>query len=267
MLKLPLSLQACSVALVLAFAGCGGSVTSSDGGGGGTTASGGTSSGGTSSGGTGGTGGSSAECTAAAEAITSQTSGVQTCTSVVRLDYQSFEIKGYHIVCSADGATTEDAARATAQADTGFGQNATLLSGPNPTDEWVFFQSPGDFGGVGVVAARHGKTVFGGGVVWSGHGEITYPAAFEPASDLASGCANMTPEPSARGWDLEQEMALTDAEVKAALDVVWQTALPDGLQGGGYVFDAVVLLYPPTVGVLDPTTAEWIVMVNSGWLE
>ena len=57
------------------------------------------------------------------------------------------------------------------------------------------------------------------------------------------------------------------ADVDAALAVVWQTALPEGLWQGGYVFDAAVLLYPRTVGAFDPATAEWVALVNSGWLE
>lgn len=36
---------------------------------------------------------------------------------------------------------------------------------------------------------------------------------------------------------------------------------------GGYVFGATVLRYPRTVGAFDPTTAEWIVLLNGGWLE
>ena len=32
----------------------------------------------------------------------------------------------------------------------------------------------------------------------------------------------------------------------------------------GELFEAVVLLYPRTVGLLDPQAAEWIVIVNAG---
>ena len=56
-------------------------------------------------------------------------------------------------------------------------------------------------------------------------------------------------------------------EAKMALEKVWNSALPIGLAKGGYIFDAMVLLYPRTVGALNPATAEWIVLVNSGWLE
>ena len=53
----------------------------------------------------------------------------------------------------------------------------------------------------------------------------------------------------------------------AALQVVWNTALPNGLWKNGYVFDAVVLLYPPSVGAFDPNVAEWVVLLSSGWLD
>jgi hypothetical protein len=34
-----------------------------------------------------------------------------------------------------------------------------------------------------------------------------------------------------------------------------------------YLFDAVVLLYPRTTGAFDPATAEWIALLQGGWLE
>lgn len=241
----------------------GGSGGATTGGSGGTTSSGG--SGGASTGGAGGA--TSADCKAAVAAIAAQTTGVKTCTTLVRLDYQTFTIKGYRIFCDPYAATTEAAARATAQADTGFGQAGQLLSGPTPADEYVLWEPAGDFGGVGVVSARSGKTVFGGGIVWSGTGQISYPATFDPPGLLGQGCTNTAQVPSARGWDLVSAMPLSADKVSAALDVVWGTALPDGLMQGGYLFDAVVLLYPPTVGAFDPGVAEWEVLVNSGWLE
>ena len=237
-----------------ATGGSGGTTSSSSGGAGGATGSGG--------------GNPSADCKAALASIAEQTSGVKACTTLVRLDYQTYAIKGFHIFCDPYAATTEAAARATAQADTGFGQAGQFLSGPVPVeDEYVFWESPGDFGGAGVVSARSGKTVFGGGVVWAGAGQITYPATFQPPGLLGEKCDNVSPLPSARGWDLGGGQPLSTAQITAALDVVWGTALPDGLAQGGYLFDAVVLLYPPSVGAVDPTVAEWEVLVNSGWLE
>jgi hypothetical protein len=49
--------------------------------------------------------------------------------------------------------------------------------------------------------------------------------------------------------------------------VVHHTSLPAALWKGGYVFNAIVLRYPRTVGAFDPTTAEWIILLNGGYLE
>lgn len=221
------------------------------------------------SGGSGGAGGSSsADCAALSESIAEQTGGVKTCTTVVRLDYQTKVIKGFRILCDPYGATNEMAARATAQADTGYG-GGQFISGPAPEDEYVFFMSAGDFGGSSAVNARSGKTVFGGSTVWNGTGELIYPppGSFEPASKLGKDCAGSSPSPIARGFRLDSGQALAMNEVTAAVAVVWDTALPVGLWKSGYVFDVMVLLYPPSVGAFDPTSAEWEVLVNSGWLE
>ena len=49
--------------------------------------------------------------------------------------------------------------------------------------------------------------------------------------------------------------------------MVWLTAVPLAMAKANYVFDAMVLLYPRSVFAFEPGTAEWIVMVNGGWLE
>ena len=275
---------------LLSISGCGGSVASSGGGGG---ASSSTSSGGdtgtggaTSSGGSGGVGGTTGtagsttsggtgggtvvppDCAAAADAIAKMAGGAGTaCTTLVRMDYQTWAIKGWQMVCGGYTATSEAQARATSQTATGFGQNGQLLSGPSPMDEWVFYESPGDFGGAGVVSARTGQAVFGGGIVWAGTGQITFPTTFEPPETLGIGCVPAGLPPTSRGWNLGGGMPMPVSDQQAALDVVWGTALPDGLSKVQYLFDAVVLFYPPSVGAVDTTKAEWVVLLNSGWLE
>lgn len=220
------------------------------------------------SGGSGGAGGQT--CAGLSDQIASQVSGPQTCTTTVRLDYQSLDILGFQIFCGVYGQVDEAQARATAQGDTGFGTTGSLLSGPEPVgDEFVFFQAPGDFGGVGVVGARHGLTVFGGSIIWMGTGEISYPATWQAAADLGPDCipeTNALP-PEGRGFELESGTALDANEIDGALTQAWVTALPDGLMQVSDVFDAMVLLYAPEVGGMNPDTAEWIVLLNSGWLE
>ncbi|MEO7328241.1 MAG: hypothetical protein ABI193_06670, partial [Minicystis sp.] len=209
------------------------------------------------------------DCEAIAASIAKTTTGVGACTTTVRLDYQSKKLLGHHFVCGAYASPTEAQARLTAQTDTGFGASGEQLAGPSPQDAFVFYESPGDFGGAAAVARSTGLATFGGSIVWSGTGQITYPLDWLPPSALGPGCGpkSMIPPPPARGFNLQGGTPLPDAEVQAAIDVVWSTALPYGLAKVGYLFDVVVLLYPRTVGVFDPTNAEWIVLVDSGYLE
>jgi hypothetical protein len=50
-------------------------------------------------------------------------------------------------------------------------------------------------------------------------------------------------------------------------NVVLATALPAAFRKWGDLFDVVVLLYPRTLGTFDPAAAEYVVLVNAGWLE
>ncbi len=209
-----------------------------------------------------------ADCDAAASAIAGRTLTGGACTSVVRLDYATLAPEGYQILCGAYAKLVEADARATAQHDTGFGQGGVLLGGPDPTDAWLFYESPGDFGGVGVVSVVTGLSVFGAGIVWMGKGDVTWPKTWDPPGELGSQCADpLLLPPPARGWDLAQGAPLPDDEVARAVNAVWSTALPAGLAKTSYFFDAVVLMYPPTVGGVDPSVAEYVVLVDSGWLE
>jgi hypothetical protein len=84
------------------------------------------------------------------------------CTAVVRVTYLSNSLLGYQLICGGLSSLDEAKARLVSEGDTGFGQNAQALAGPNPTDVFLFFEPPGDFGGVGVVSAHTGMSVFGG---------------------------------------------------------------------------------------------------------
>lgn len=201
-------------------------------------------------------------------AIAEETAIVGSCSGVVRLDYDSMAILGWQLVCGSYRAVTEADARAQAQADAGFGSGGSMLNAPDPEDEFVFLEPPGDFGGAAAVSARNGKTVFGGSIVWMGTGEIIWPETWRPAEDLGSGCPRHPGTVSARGYSLAAgEVPVETSDITAAVGVVWDTALPMGMATSGYVFDAVVILYARSVGAFDPTSAEWIVVLNGGWLE
>jgi hypothetical protein len=191
----------------------------------------------------------------------------QSCTAVVRLDHDTLALKGFELICGKYAKVTEAQARATAYTDSGYGQGGKMVNAANPADEYVFYEAPGDFGGCASVSARTGLTVFGASIIWMGTGKITYPKTWRAASQLGSNCPAAGGIPKSQGYDLVQGGALQKADVDKAVAVVLKTAVPAAFWKGGYVFDAVVLRYPRSVGAFDPTTAEWIVLVNGGWLE
>jgi hypothetical protein len=224
---------------------------------------------GTGGSGGGGSGGARTDCAAIAAQIASQTQLVGTCTAVVRLDYASLSMLGHAFVCGRYSRTDEATARKTASADVDFpfaapAGDSKLLSGPSPEDEWVFLQEPGDFGGVAAVSVRSGRTVFAGSIVWMGTGEILLPTTWD-ASDLGSGCGPSPHGFTTRGFNLAGGEATPRFD--EAADVALATALPAAFSQWGSLLDVVVLLYPRTVGAFDPTKAEYVVLLNAGWLE
>ena len=208
------------------------------------------------------------DCAEEVAAIAAETGIVGSCSAVLRLDYETRAILGWQLICGSYGAVTEADARAQAQTDTGYGASGSMLNAADPEDLFVFYQAPGDFGGAAVVSARTGLSVFGGSIIWMGTGDITYPDSWRAADGLGSDCPAMTRTLDVAEYDLATgSTSLPSADVDAAMDVLWQTALPEGMMTSGYLFDAAVVLYARSVGAFDPTTAEWIVILNGGWLE
>lgn len=211
----------------------------------------------------------SEECEVAASTLASELyTDLGACTVALRLDHDGLQLLGYQVFCGPYAAVSLDDARTTAQVDTGYGAETVLLSPEDAEDVFVFYLSPGDFGGASVVSARTGLTVFGGSIVWDGAGDIVWPATWRDASELGEGCSSSTDAfHTSRGYDLLTGGALDTSSVDAAVAVAADTAISAAFVRGGYLFDTVVLRYPRTVGAFDSTTAEWVVLVNGGWLE
>ena len=206
------------------------------------------------------------DCSGAIEALSAELyASPQACNVVVRLDYSTRMLLGYQVFCGPFASVTEETARTAALRDAMH--EGVALNPPSPEDAYVFYQAPGDFGGMAAVSAGTGLTLFGGSIVWDGHGDITYPTSFRDPGLLGSDCPILRPAPSKRGYDLRSGTALPAVDVDAALAVVDATAAPGAFWDGGYLFDAVVILYPRTVGAFDPSTAEWVVILGGGWLE
>jgi hypothetical protein len=107
------------------------------------------------------------------------------------------------------------------------------------------------------------RSVFAGSIVWMGTGAITVPSTWD-TTDLGSGCAPPSGLPI-RGFDLSNGQAAARLDEAAA--VVLQTALPAAFNQWGYLFNAAVILYPRTLGAFAADRAEYVVLLNAGWLE
>ena len=66
----------------------------------------------------------------------------------MRLGYETRAILGFELLCAPYSQVDEATARQTAYDDTGYGLGGMAASGEDPEDEYVFYQTPGDFGGV-----------------------------------------------------------------------------------------------------------------------
>jgi hypothetical protein len=208
-----------------------------------------------------------ANCQAEIAALTKSFEPPKAWTAVVRLDHNSFKLLGFAIISGAYSAVSESQARITAQKFTGYGAGGKALNAANPGDEYVFYESPGDFGGAAAVSADSGQAVFGGSIIWMGTGQIVYPSTWQPTKELGTNCPSAGGIKTSKGYDLVGGTALAQTDVDKVIQIVAQTAIPAAMWTQGYVFDAVVLRYPRSVGVFDPSTAEWIALVNGGWLE
>lgn len=206
----------------------------------------------------------SSQCSTAAEAIARLAVG-PLCTSVLRLDYQTLKPIGWNVQCGSGPAPTEaEARKMLAPYTPPYVTSESFTVQPTaPPFPFVFYASPGDFGAIGLVSRRTGVVAFAGGIVWAGRGEIAYPSSWRPASELAGGCAPPTLPPTDRFLPSGE---LKDA-TKAALDAAWSTALPLGLSKVNGFGGAFVLGYPRSVGGLDPSSAEWIVVIESALLD
>lgn len=205
------------------------------------------------------------DCSAIADSLAAQMQLARgRCTAVVRLDYQTLAVLSHAFVCGQAADTDEASARKSATAAAVFPYSSgagtgKLLSGPKDRDQWVFYTHPSDFGGVASVSDDTGLATFAASIVWAGEGEILYPKDFDTA-DLGRGCATPASIP-VRGIDLTGGQA--QPRFEEAVDLVLSTALPAATRRYGESENAVVLIYPRTVGDFVPATTEYIVLLNS----
>lgn len=192
-------------------------------------------------------------CTSARKAIVDAISNAQECAAVIRLDYRSYAVKGYQLVCGALKPT--DAKGAVAATHYSYGASS-LRTPSDSSDEHVFLNPPMDLGSLSVVSSRTGALVFEGSMIWSGSGKIDFPEKW--MTDGMVGCNNSEiPQPSIRVMSYEGD------SLGKIMKAVWQTALPAAMAQTSDLQDALIFYYAPSEGFFSANLAEWIYVLNA----
>lgn len=179
-------------------------------------------------------------------------------------------VAGWSITCGPWVATTEAGARATFETQIPPYTHAAdyrregRVSG---TDDYVFFHSPGDFGGVGIVSFATGNLVFSGSLSWSSLGSRIYPKTLRPAEELPLVCPSTTGDWVEVVFD---GVPLDPAERTAFLDVAARTPLRTMLARSHGITHTMLVPYPSDGTYGDPgkkSQSQMLVLFDSALLD
>jgi hypothetical protein len=187
------------------------------------------------------------------------------CSVLVRVHHETLTILGYQPTCTElpDEALDEAQARTLTECCASAG---TAVETPVDMDPWVFHAEPeGDaLGHAAIVSSHVGELVFEA-TIGRGEtpGDITFPEAWAEAQGLGESCG-ATPELELSSYDLVEGGAVDDERLREVWSVVGSTALPIAMGVAGELQRVVVLRYPRTVSDFDASTAEYMVVLESG---
>lgn len=176
---------------------------------------------------------------------------------------------------------------------TGYGQNDTLLKkehvnmatlivdydtytydGGNisyyscsdcPNDSIPFsidFYQPGDFGEIAFKLHSTSDTVFDAGIIWMGTGEIAQPKDFDTTYPFDYTGSN-TGKPHDMRYIHVDGTRMNDSSLKKKAASAWNIIDSLAITNifGDKDFEAAIYLYPPSVGMFDPSAAKWIIFL------
>ena len=125
----------------------------------------------------------------------------------------------------------------------------------------VLFDPPGDFGGITFTLGAGGDTVFDATIIWMGTGTIQYPGTFYNGYPFTYDTFPVL-MPELEYYSLYGS-ATNDSAFIALANQAWD--LVDSLEitqmFANLNYKAGIYLYPPWVGMFDPTVAKWIVFL------
>jgi subtilisin family serine protease len=188
------------------------------------------------------------------------------CSVVVRVHHETLALLGYQPTCSAlrDEPLEESEARELTDCCASTG---TALDSPADQGLWVFHAASGDAGEPGhvaIVSSNVGARIFEATIArGDGNGEIVFPEAWVEPDGLGESCGAV-PMPELVSWDLVEGSRVADDRLREVWRVVGTTALPFAMGVVGEPRRAAVLRYARRVDSFEPSTAEYLVVIEGG---
>ncbi|MCA9518916.1 MAG: hypothetical protein KC635_28465, partial [Myxococcales bacterium] len=184
-------------------------------------------------------------------------------TVAIHLDEDRRTILGY-VMDASDATAPVSEADALAAASGALDYPNPARIAPEVASLLLFSARGGDFGGVAVVGAFTGSVFLAFDIVWTGNGQVTYPAAWRSAEELGGGCAPGTLElGDVRRVPLDLGVGFFEEHVPVVLATVFSTALASAVTAGGMRVDETVVIQVPRYPTSGDTSAhQWVVVLS-----
>ena len=123
---------------------------------------------------------------------------------------------------------------------------------------------PGDFGGITFKIASTFDTIFDAAIVWMGTGQIIYPYSFSMSYPFNAASGVVEQPTDITYWGFYGD-TIVDTQLLNKADSAWEVI--DDLEITN-VFSKIdykvgIYLYPPTVGMFEPSVAKWVIFLYS----
>jgi hypothetical protein len=183
------------------------------------------------------------------------------CSILVRFNYQTLDPISWTSICGpyVDEMLTEEDARKLSECCS----DGMRLGAPEDDRIFVFHTPAETEGGISVISNHLGQRSFEATILSGGAGDIVFPDDWTPAENLGDNCG--ADNPPGEGYDLAMEGAeLDQTELDLVLQAFADTALTQAIEKNSMIQRTLTLAYPRTVGPFDPTTAEYVMIIEAG---
>ncbi len=126
----------------------------------------------------------------------------------------------------------------------------------------IDYNSPGDFGDITFNISSTNDTVFNATIIWMGTGQIHYPNSFSSNTPFNISTTVVEKPLDISYWNMSGQIT-TDSFFINQADSAWHEIesfkITDMFFKLG--FKVGIYLYPPTVGMFNPSVAKWIIFL------